>query len=37
MSNSESESSDSDYIPIDTFVGKYGPEDFQWNINLNIL
>ncbi|CAD8100543.1 unnamed protein product [Paramecium primaurelia] len=28
LPNSESESSDSDYIPIDTFVGKYGPEDF---------
>ncbi|CAD8109482.1 unnamed protein product [Paramecium sonneborni] len=30
LSNSESDNSDSDqdYIPIDTLVGKYGPEDF---------
>ncbi|CAD8189255.1 unnamed protein product [Paramecium octaurelia] len=28
LSDSESDSSDSDYIPIDTLVGKYGPEDF---------
>ncbi|CAK92757.1 unnamed protein product (macronuclear) [Paramecium tetraurelia] len=28
LSNSESESSDSDYIPIDTLAGRYGPKDF---------